>query len=161
MLYKKLFLLLLLLSSFAVHAATNLRDFVPGSYQQILAQQANKPFVFIIWSITCPSCIKDMELISALHKKTPELKIIMLAADDLSAKDQIQTILSKHDLDRLENWVYADDNTQKLGYEIDPQWYGELPRTYFFDAKQQRTGVSGVIKEADFEGMFTKIMLKK
>ena len=144
----------------AANAADTLREFVPGSYQQILAQQANQPFVFIIWSITCPSCIKDMEVIKALHKATPDLKIIMLAADDLSSKEQVQSILSKHELSALENWVYADDNTQKLSFEIDPQWYGELPRTYFFDAKHQRTGVSGVLKKADFEAMFAKISPK-
>jgi hypothetical protein len=37
--------------------------------------------------------MKDMALLSSIHKNKPELKIIMLAADEVSATDQIQQIL--------------------------------------------------------------------
>ncbi len=84
--------------------------------------------------------------------------MIMLAADDLSATEQIKQILEKNQLSELESWVYAEDNTQKLQFEIDPKWYGELPRTYFFDKTHQRTGVSGVLSKDDYEKMFTKIL---
>jgi hypothetical protein len=43
-------------------------------------------------------------------------------------------------------------------FEIDPKWYGELPRTYFLDAAHQRTGVSGVLSKEDYETMFTRIL---
>ncbi len=84
--------------------------------------------------------------------------MIMLAADELSATEQIQTILEKHQLSDIENWVYADENPQKLQFEIDPKWYGELPRTYFFDKTHQRTGVSGVLSKEQYDEMFTKIL---
>lgn len=84
--------------------------------------------------------------------------MIMLATDDLSAMDQIQQILEKNQLSAIENWVFADENTQKLRFEIDPKWYGELPRTYFLDAAHQRTGVSGVLSKEDYETMFTTIL---
>jgi len=77
--------------------------------------------------------------------------MIMLATDDLSASEQISNILEKSALATLENWVYADENTQKLQYEIDPKWYGELPRTYFFNAAHQREGISGVLSRQDYE----------
>lgn len=156
------YLCLSLFITVAAHAETpELHAFVPGSYQQLASQNAKHPWVLIVWSITCPSCIKDMTLISELHKKYPELKLILLAADDLSATQQVQAILTKYGLNQLENWVYADDNTQKLSYEIDPNWYGELPRTYFYTRTQQRTGVSGVIKHDDFDAMFAKITQAK
>ncbi len=136
----------------------SLRPFVAGSYKQILSQNANQPFVLTLWSITCPSCLKDMALINELHKAHPKLKIILLTTDDLSAGEQVSNILSKSDLASLENWVYADENTQKLQYEIDPKWYGELPRTYFFDASHQRTGISGVISKQDYEAQLASIL---
>jgi len=94
---------------------------------------------------------------SSIHQQRPELKIVMLATDNLSASEQIQQILKLHQLAELENWVFADENAQKLRFEIDPRWYGELPRTYFFDAAHQRTGVSGVLSEQDYNTMFEKI----
>lgn len=135
-----------------------LKPFVTGSYQQILASNAKQPFMLVVWSVTCSSCLKDMPLLSRMHNKRPELKIIMLAADDISETDQIQTILEKNQLSGIENWVYADENTQKLQFSIDPKWYGELPRTYFFDKTHQRESVSGVLSESDYEARFTKIL---
>jgi hypothetical protein len=51
--------------------------------------------MLVIWSMNCPSCLKDMVLLSSIHKSKPELKIIMLAMDDESATDQIELILKK------------------------------------------------------------------
>jgi hypothetical protein len=135
-----------------------LNQFKQGSYQQILASNANHPLMLVIWSVNCSSCLKDMAQLSNIHKSRPELKIIMLAADDLSAMDQIQQILEKNQLSMVENWVFADENTQKLRFEIDPKWYGELPRTYFFDTAHQRTGVSGVLTTQDYEAKITSIL---
>jgi thiol-disulfide isomerase/thioredoxin len=135
----------------------NLHAFIPGSYQQILTDTNNQPFKLVVWSITCPSCLKDMSLIKELHQAHPDFKIIMLAADDLAASPQIASILKKSDLTTLENWVYADENTQKLQYEIDPKWYGELPRTYFFDSTHQREGFSGVLSRQDYEARLVKL----
>jgi thiol-disulfide isomerase/thioredoxin len=135
-----------------------LKPFKTGSYQQILASNANQPFMLVVWSLTCSSCLKDMPLLSRIHKKRPELKMIMLAADDISETGQIQPILEKSQLSGIENWIYADENTQKLQFEIDPKWYGELPRTFFFDKAHHREGISGVLSEADYEAKFTKIL---
>lgn len=157
---KKLFpgLTFILLTVFNIQAQAAPAAFTSGSYQQILASNANQPFMLVVWSINCPSCLKDMELLSSIHKSRPELKMIMLAADELSASEQIQQILEKNQLSEIENWVYAEENTQKLQFEIDPKWYGELPRTYFFDKAHQRTGVSGVLSKEDYDAMFAKIL---
>ena len=154
-------LLFLFLASLNISAKADqsaLLSFTAGSYQKILENSAERPFMLVVWSIDCPSCLKDMDLLNTIHQQRPELKIVMLAADDLSASQQIQQILEQHQLAELENWVFADENAQKLRFEIDPRWYGELPRTYFFDATHQRTGVSGVLSEQDYNDMFAKIL---
>jgi thiol-disulfide isomerase/thioredoxin len=164
MLSKKL-LIPLILSLFTLFTApasaeqAALNAFTSTSYRQILAKYAGQPFVLVIWSITCPACLKDMPLLSALHKSWPALKMVMLATDELGASsDQVQAVLSKYGLAGLENWVFAEDNTQKLNYEIDPSWYGELPRTYFFDSAHVRQGISGVLSKAEYEAQFAKIL---
>ncbi|MGZ5052655.1 MAG: TlpA family protein disulfide reductase [Methylobacter sp.] len=148
--------LFLNLATISSHAAPG--AFVPGSYQKILADHANQPFMLVLWSINCSSCLKDMALLNEIHKNRPELKMVMIAADEPSAAGQIQQILEKNQLTGIENWAYADDNAEKLQYEIDPSWYGELPRTYFFDKSHQRTSVSGVLSKQDYEAMFAKIL---
>lgn len=157
---KKLFpsLAFIFLNIFNIQTQAAPSAFTSGSYQQILTSHANRPFMLVVWSINCSSCLKDMALLSSIHKSRPELKIIMLAADELSATEQVQQILDKNQLSDIENWVYAEENTQKLQFEIDPKWYGELPRTYFFDKVHQRTGVSGVLSKEYYEAMFAKIL---
>jgi hypothetical protein len=137
---------------------STLSPFTTGSYQQILAANVKQPFMLVVWSVTCSSCLKDMKLLSNIHKSRPELKMIMLAADEPSETGQILQILENSQLSGIENWAYASENTQKLQFEIDPKWYGELPRTYFFDKTHQRTGVSGVLSKADYDEMFAKIL---
>jgi len=138
--------------------STLLQAFVSGSYPRILASHAGHPFILAVWSVNCPSCMKDMALLHQIHQEKPELKIVLLAADDLSASEEIQQILGKIHLADVENWVFAEEDTQKLRYEMDPKWYGEIPRTYFFDAAHQREGVSGVLSEADYQNRIKKIL---
>lgn len=162
MLVKKIFLTLLwfLLAGFSVSANSEsaLKPFVSGSYQQILTNNAKQPFMLAVWSVDCSSCIKDMTLLNEIHKKNPKLKVILLAADELSASDQVKQILAKYQLEEVENWIFADENSQKLRFEIDPKWYGELPRTYFFDVAHQRNAKSGVMTKKDYQEILAKIM---
>jgi len=145
---KKIFpgLAFIFLTLFTIPAQAAPAPFVSGSYQQILSSNANQPFMLVVWSINCSSCLKDMELLSSIHKNRPELRMIMLAADEPSATEQIQQILEKNQLAEIENWAYADDNTQKLQFEIDPKWYGELPRTYFFEGTSAHRGQRCIIE---------------
>ncbi|MFU8789415.1 MAG: TlpA family protein disulfide reductase [Methylobacter sp.] len=160
MMLEKIFLnaLFVCLAAFNTTAQAAPSAFIAGSYQQILASNAGRPFVLVIWSVNCPSCLKEMALLERLHQDKPELKMILLAADEPSEAEQIQQILAKNQLSGIESWAYADENIQRLQFEIDPAWYGELPRTYFFNKAHQRTGVSGVLTKEDYETMFGKIM---
>jgi thiol-disulfide isomerase/thioredoxin len=152
------FCLLILFMSlhFCVYGQTVLQPFASGSYQQILANNAKKPFMLVIWSVDCSSCIKDMTLINEIHTENPALKIIMLAADEPSVAEQVKQLLSKYKLDTLENWMFSDENSDKLRFEIDPKWYGELPRTYFFNAAHQRVGMSGVLSKKEILAKLAK-----
>ena len=153
-----LFIGLAILANVAQAESPILKPFTSGSYQQILTGNAGKPFMLAVWSITCPSCIKDMAVLNAVHKAHPELKIIMLSTDDIAESAEAQKILANNQLAELENWIYAEENTQKLQFDIDPKWYGELPRTYFFDKAGQRDGVSGVLSKEDYEARIAKIL---
>lgn len=158
MLKKISFLLLVLLMTCNVcaYAQPDIKSFVSGSYQQILENNAKKPFMLVVWSVDCSSCIKDMTLLNEIHRENPNLKIIMLAADEPSVGEQVKQLLSKYKMDAVENWLFADENSEKLRFEIDPKWYGELPRTYFFNAAHQRVGISGVLSKKDILAKIAK-----
>ena len=152
-----LFFGLILLTNTAKAESPSLKPFITGSYQQLLSSNTGKPFMLAIWSITCPSCIKDMIVLNAVHKAHPEINIIMLSTDDIAETAEAQKILANNQLSDIEQWIYAEENSQKLQFEIDPTWYGELPRTYFFNKTHQREGVSGVLSKEDYEARIDKI----
>ena len=131
-----------------------LKPFVSGSYQQLLENHSGKPVMLVIWATTCSTCMKKMPLLNKLQENHNDIEIIMLSVDDLADAKQVQTILAQHGLNVLENWIFADENAQRLRYEIDPQWFGELPRTYFLDGKHQREGISGALSYEDYQAIF-------
>lgn len=88
----------------------------------------------------------------------PDINLILLATDDASASNQALSILTGNELNNADNWIFADANPQKLRYEIDPQWYGEVPRTYFLDKDHQRVGVSGSVSGETLETMLKAII---
>ncbi len=131
-----------------------LKHFVSGSYQQLLEKHSGKPVMLVIWATTCSTCMKKMSLLKQLQENHKDIEIIMLSVDDLADAKQAQAILAQHGLNDLENWIFADENAQRLRYEIDPQWFGELPRTYFLDGKHQREGISGALSYEDYQAIF-------
>lgn len=134
-----------------------IQTFNPGSLQQIMRENAAQPFVLAIWSVDCPSCLKDMLVINELRQKHPDLKIIMLSTDEPTAMQTVKGILARNDLSEVENWIFGTADAQKLRYEIDPSWYGELPRTYFYDKSGNRTAKSGALRIDEFETLIAKI----
>jgi thiol-disulfide isomerase/thioredoxin len=142
--------LMALLKAFTVQAM-DLKTFTTGSYKTIEATYANQPFILVVWSISCSSCLKDMALLHKVHSEKPTLKMVMLATDGPAANSQIEAILQKSQLTDIEQWNYSEANSSKLNYEIDPNWYGELPRTYFLDKNHQRQGISGMLTAADYQ----------
>lgn len=56
--------------AFPAHAEQiDLKHFTSGSYQQLLNEYANKPFVLLIWSINCTSCKKRCHYLVSFEKK--------------------------------------------------------------------------------------------
>jgi hypothetical protein len=80
-----------------------------------------------------------------LKQANPRLRLVLVAVDDEAVPATLADFLAQHGLESAEQWVFAAEQSEQLRYEIDPRWWGELPRTYFFDAAQHMEGVSGLV----------------
>ncbi len=121
--------------------------FVRGSQRHIVSSLAGQPFVLALWSLDCVYCRHDLALLSRLKMEHPQLRLVLVATDQAARRAEITPALATLGLDTEESWIFADGFTERLYYEIDPQWYGELPRTYFYEADGARTGISGKLEE--------------
>lgn len=148
----------LLFSQSVFTADTPLQIFTENSYQQILNTHQNTPFVMIIWSINCPSCLAEMQLLSDTHERYPALKILMVSTDAQSAREQIQMYLEQYQLTDIENWLFKAQDSERLRQSIDTAWQGEVPRSYFFTASGTRNAVSGLLNKDDLQKLVPAII---
>ena len=146
----------LLLMAGALTAANSPRPFVSGSQQQILAAHQGKPFILALWSLSCVHCQDELAMFSALLKKHPGLDIIFVSTDSPEQNEALTAVLQQHALGRAESWVFADNFTERLRYEIDRKWRGELPRTYFYGADNSVEAASGKLDPARIELWLTQ-----
>lgn len=121
-----------------------------GSFDALVAARRDQPFLLILWSITCGPCRDEFTLLREMRAHHPGLPLVLVATDDVSDEVTAARQLQDFAMTGEESWIFADD-AQKLRYEIDPGWYGELPRAYFYDAGHYREGVSGKLTRERIE----------
>lgn len=123
-------------------------SFRTDSLEQIKAQYAGRPFILSLWSVNwCGHCITELTMLGKLAKTRRNLPLVLVATDTPEFSPAIQLTLNKLGLAGKDSWVFDDDIPERLRHVIDPGWYGELPRTYLYDARHQREAVMGVLDE--------------
>lgn len=117
----------------------------------IAAAHAGKPFILAFWSLSCVYCKANLEQFGKLLVAHPQLPLVLVATDTPGEGAQIAATLDKYGLENIQSWVFADTFVERLHFEIDRRWRGELPRTYFYDAQHQARVVNGKLDEMETE----------
>lgn len=138
--------LLLLVVAWA-QAAAEVRPFESGSLDVIRAARAHRPFILTFWSIDCAHCPKELKALGELKTQYPKLDIVLVSTDNEAAAEQLASFAARQGLGGVDQWMFADPQPEKLRFQVDRRWWGELPRTYFFDATHGMDGVSGLVSE--------------
>ena len=142
---------LILLLVYSINSAATLQYFNKNSYQDILLSNENNHFIMILWSLDCPPCIEEMPVISVFHKTNPDIKILMVSTDEVSRENEISDLLIDAGLKDVQQWVFQGESEQRVRYSIDPTWYGELPRSYFYRAGKLIEKFSGRLTKSHLE----------
>lgn len=131
----------------SVYSEVLLKPFIAGSFSKILEQRQQDTFALMFWSIDCPSCYKELEMLSKLGEKKSSVDIVLVSTDITATKDELKSILGKYKLDNVELWKFSGDSDEQLRFEIDRSWYGELPRSYIYKGTEKLYVESGVLSE--------------
>lgn len=122
--------------------------FTADSLANIKAQYAGRPFILSLWSVReCAYCITELTLLGKLAKTHKRLPLVLVATDPPEHAPAMQKTLAQLGLAAVDSWVFDDAIPERLRHAIDPSWYGELPRTYLYDAGHRRETVVGVLSE--------------
>src|SRR3989339_1206615 len=144
-------LILLSLAPVSTLAAQEIKPFVRGSYQQIISARQGKPFIINFWSLSCGYCKVELSMFRKLVRKYPQLDLVVISTDTIEEMEPVSDALKAFSLGKSETWLFADSNTDRLRFEIDKRWYGELPRTYLFGADGKTNAFSGKLEQKDVE----------
>ena len=137
--------LLLALVSFRPAQAADPLPFERGSWARLKASHAGEPTVIHLWGLTCGPCLVELPHWGKLLAERPDLKLVLVAADPLpQAPERVTATLNKAGLGSSESWSFTDRFYERLRYEIDPAWAGELPRTVMIDRDGKATVLRGV-----------------
>lgn len=124
-------------------AAQELKPFAQGSLKEIVAARQGKPFILGLWSLTCTHCRVELSMLSGLLKKYPDLNVVLISTDTPEESEVITATLQQFALGRAQAWVFVDPFAERLRFEIDRKWHGELPRTYLYDSSGNIAAFSG------------------
>lgn len=141
-------LICLLCATGAEAAGDAVRPFVAGSLAEIVAERQGRPFILSLWSVSCAHCPQELRALGRLKAANAKLDIVLVATDDPEDAPHIAELARSYGLGKVPQWVFADAQPERLRFEIDRSWHGELPRTYLYDRSHAVGAVSGVMPEA-------------
>lgn len=128
-------------------AKVSLKPFESDSLSKVEQTREGEAFVVVLWSIDCPPCIKELKLLSKFKTSGLLTRFILVSTDGEEYRDELERLIYAEQLSGYEHWLFNDALPERLRYKIDPLWYGELPRSYFYDEHGERIPHSGVLTE--------------
>jgi len=111
-------------------AAIEIKPFARGSWQALRQAHAGRPTLVHFWGVTCGPCKVELPELGRFAKAHPDVDVVMIDADLVpNTPVAVRTMVSQAGLASAENWAFGDTFTERLRYEIDPKWQGDIPRT--------------------------------
>jgi thiol-disulfide isomerase/thioredoxin len=147
-----IFLTAFLLSAPAAEAPRDLKPFTRGSWQDILRSHAGRPTLVHFWGVTCGPCKVELPLLGGFMRDHSGIDVVTISADlvpDLPGATR--SMLEKSGLGSAENWIFSDGFVERLRFEIDPAWQGDIPRTLLISPDGTIATIEGSAEMKDLE----------
>jgi thiol-disulfide isomerase/thioredoxin len=136
-------------------AHDQLHAFQRGSWQAILHAHAGRPTMVNFWGVTCGPCKVELPLLGQFVKNNPGVDVVTVNADLVpNAPEATLSMLAKAGLSSAENWTFSDGFVERLRFEIDPSWQGDIPRTMLIARDGKVTTIEGIVHFAEVRKWF-------
>jgi hypothetical protein len=110
----------------------------------------------VVWSLDCEYCQASFKTLAQEKRKHTDLTVITLATDAAADAQTAGLITKKLAASGLaaNAWAFGAAPSEQLRFAIDAGWHGEMPRSYWFNARGEKVAYSGVITPATVEKLF-------
>ncbi|CCD91209.1 putative thiol-disulfide isomerase/thioredoxins-like [Bradyrhizobium sp. ORS 375] len=111
-------------------ASPSLKPFERGSWREVLRAHAGRPTLIHFWGVTCGPCKIELPQLGKFMADHPEIDVVTISADLVpNLSTATQAMLDKAGLAGAENFIFNDGYAERLRFEVDPSWQGDIPRT--------------------------------
>jgi thiol-disulfide isomerase/thioredoxin len=137
-------------------AAADLEPFARGSYAMIRRAHAGRPLAVHFWSVTCPTCVAELADWAKIARERRDVDFVFVNADGAGDRARVEARMDKAGLRQEANFGFADDFVERLYFEVDRNWSGELPFTALIAADGAAATVIGAIDDPQIEGWLAR-----
>ncbi|MEM8662044.1 MAG: hypothetical protein AAGF35_14260 [Pseudomonadota bacterium] len=142
----------LLFTALPIHTANAdgnppLMQFNSQSLETIEQRFGSERLLVSLWSIDCPPCLKEIALLSRLLGDGASYQLVLINTDGPGARAEAESTLAQFDLPGSSLWIFGEEPAERLRFSIDPDWRGEMPRSYLYSTTA-RVAYSGLLQES-------------
>ena len=128
-------------------AALDFKPYGRGRFAQIVKAHAGRPLIVHFWSVTCPPCIAELPQWAKMVDERKDVDIVFVNTDGEEDRARAGARAEKVGLDKAAHYGFADDFVEKLYFEADKGWRGELPFTALVAPDGAVTSVTGAVDD--------------
>ncbi|MGD9544154.1 MAG: TlpA family protein disulfide reductase [Methylocystis sp.] len=110
-------------------AAFDFKPYGRGAFAQLAKAHAGRPLLVHFWSVTCPPCLVELPQWAKLIDAHKGVDVVLVNTDGDEDRSRAQARIEKAGLANADHYGFADDFVEKLYFEADSAWRGELPFT--------------------------------
>ncbi len=126
--------------------AATLKPFVRGSWTELQQSHRGQPVIVHFWGLSCAPCLAELPHWGDLLRDRPGLDLVTVAADPVPEDpNRIRATLERDGLAPAEDWIFADSFLERLRFEVDPDWAGELPFNVLITSDGKTTSKAGTV----------------
>ncbi|MGJ5200020.1 TlpA family protein disulfide reductase [Bradyrhizobium sp. HKCCYLRH1030] len=140
------------LTASSTAAPPSLKPFERGTWREVLRAHAGRPTLIHFWGVTCGPCKIELPQLGKFMSDHPEIDVVTVSADlvpNLNAATQ--AMLDKAGLTTAENFIFNDGYIERLRFEIDPSWQGDIPRTILVTREGAVSTIEGSAEIGDLD----------
>lgn len=125
------------------------KAFVKGSFAQIQEAYKNTPHMIVFWSQDCAYCMKELALFQNARPRGSKVKLITVSTEPFLSAKIIRKLHQDNNLHDAEAWVFSESVREKLYFDVDKSWRGELPLTFFVGKDKNMVKQMGILTETE------------
>jgi thiol-disulfide isomerase/thioredoxin len=146
---------LLLLAPQAAQAL-EFKPYGRGAFAQLRKEHADRPLIAHFWSVTCPPCLAELPEWAKLLRERKGVDVVFVNVDPDGDRARAAMRIEKAGLAGAAHYAFADDFAERLYYEVDTSWRGEMPFTALVAPDGGIVAVTGAIDDPLIAGWLEK-----